>query len=118
MSTFISVVMSFWEQGRPDMRHITLITYQAHDGEAEFRLLQEIQSRWYDIGLELSVPVNTIDSRKTGEEKCRDVLRMWLENGSPQYPVEWGSLVKVLQKVQMRAVAYELRSVLDNQMFQ
>ena len=118
MSTFISVVMSFWEQEKPDMRHITLITYQAHDGEAEFRLLQEIQSRWYDIGLELSVPVNTIDSRKTGEEKCRDVLRMWLENGSPQYPVKWGSLVKVLQKVQMRAVAYELRSALDNQIVQ
>ena len=39
---YISVVMSIWGQRRPDMRHITLITYQAHDGEAEFRLLQEI----------------------------------------------------------------------------
>ena len=117
MTAYISVVTSPLGQKRPDMKCITLITYQTHGREAEFRLLQEIQSKWYDIGLELNVPVNTMESHKTNEEKCRDVLRTWLENGAPRYPVEWDSLVKVLHKVQMRAVANELREALNYQIF-
>lgn len=117
MSAYISVVTSSWGQKRPDMKCITLITYQTHGREAEFRLLQEIQSKWYDIGLELNVPVNAMESHKTNGEKCQDVLRKWLENGAPQYPVEWDSLLKVLQKVQMSAVADKLREALNNQIF-
>ena len=37
---------------------------------------------------------------------------MWLENGSPKYPVEWASLIRVLQDVQMETVAEELRKAL------
>ena len=97
------------------MQHVTLIRYRAQNEERKFRLLQRIQCKWYNIGLLLSVPVNTIDSRKTDEEKCQDVLRKWLDNGSPQYPVDWASLMKVLQEVQMGTVADDLKEALDNQ---
>ena len=96
------------------MRHIILIKYQVHNEKKEFRLLQVIQNKWYDIGILLGVPVDTIDSRKTNEEKCREILRMWMEMGSPEYPVEWDSLIQVLQDVQMRVVAEELRDALEH----
>ena len=97
------------------MRYITLIKYRKGNGEADFRLLQKIQRKWHDIGLELlRTPVH-IESHKTDEEKCREVLTKWLERGSDEYPVEWGSLVKVLQNVEMNEVAEELREALNNQ---
>ena len=102
-----------WIKERPDMRYITLIRYRKDDEEAEFRLLQEIQEKWYNIGLELLHSSAHIESHKD-EEKCRDVLTRWLERGSDEYPVEWGSLVKVLQKVQLKEVAKRLREALNN----
>ena len=97
------------------MHYIALIKYQKDGGEADFRLLQKIQRKWHDIGLELLHTSVHNESHKTDEEKCRDVLKMWLENGSDKYPVEWGSLVKVLRNVQMNEVAEELQKVLNNQ---
>jgi len=99
---------------RPDMQHITLIKYQAQNGKTEFRLLQNIQCKWHTIGTLLNVPVHTIDSHKSNEEKCQEVVRMWLERGSREYPVEWDSLIKVLNDVEMRTVAEDLREALDN----
>lgn len=88
--------------------------YRARNEEAEFRLLEKIQCKWYNIGTLLSVPVDTIDSHKSNEEKCQEVVRMWLEKGSPEYPVEWASLIRVLQDVQMGTVAEDLKEALDN----
>jgi len=103
-----------WIKERPNMRYITLIRYQKDDEEAEFRLLQEIQEKWKNIGLELLDSVH-IESHKTNEEKCWDVLETWLKRSSDEYPVEWGSLVKVLQKVQLKEVAKQLSEALNNQ---
>ena len=96
------------------MPHIIVIKYQVHNEEKEFRLLQRIQDKWNDIGTLLGVPVNTIDSCKKNEEKCKDVLRMWMDNGSQRYPVEWGGLIKVLQDVEMRVVAEEFIEALEH----
>ena len=96
------------------MAHIILIKYRVHNEEKEFRLLQVIQHKWNEIATLLGVPVSTIDSRKTNGEKCQDALRMWMDNGSQRYPVEWGGLVKVLQDVEMRVVAEELREALEH----
>jgi len=49
------------------------------------------------------------------EEKCREVVRMWLDNGSPQYPVEWASLIRVLEDVEMGTVAEDLKEALSCQ---
>ena len=97
------------------MQHVTLIRYQVQNEKREFRLLQKIQCKWYNIGLLLNVPVDTIDSRKTSEEKCREVVGMWLDNGSPQYPVEWASLIRVLEDVEMETVAEDLKEALSCQ---
>lgn len=97
------------------MSHIILIKYQVYNEEKDFRLLQKIQHKWYVIGALLGVPVDTIDSyRSTDEEKCCDVLGMWMERGSPEYPVEWDGLIKVLQDVEMRAAARDLREALEH----
>ena len=96
------------------MQHILLIKYRAQNKETEFRLLQKIQHKWCDIGTLLGVAVDTIDDRKPNGEKCQEVVRMWLENGSPEHPVEWASLIRVLKDVEMGRVAEELREALDN----
>ena len=51
---------------------------------------------------------------KSNEEKCQDVVRMWLDKGSAKYPVEWSSLIRVLQDVEMGTVAEDLKEALDN----
>ena len=107
-------VLSSWRKKKPDMQHITLMKYQIQDEETEFRLLQKIQCKWYTIGTLLNVPVNAIDSHKSNEEKCQDVLTMWLDKGSAKYPVEWSSLIRVLQDVEMGTVAEDLKEALDN----
>lgn len=117
VGTLLDTAVSLWThwgKKKLDMQHITLIKYKLQNEEKEFRLLQVIQHKWYDIGLLLGVPVTTIDSRKTNEEKCQDVLRMWMEKGSPEYPVEWGGLIKVLWDVEMRTAADELREALEH----
>ena len=105
---------SNWGKDKPDMPRIILIKYQVRNEEKEFRLIQMIQHKWYDIGTLLGVPMNTIDSHKTNEEKCQDVLKKWMEKDSPEYPVEWDGLIKVLQDVQMRVVAQELKEALKH----
>lgn len=103
-----------WRKEKPALAHIILIKYRVRNEEKEFRLLQKVQQKWYDIGTLMGVPMNTIDSRKTDEEKCQDALQKWMERGSPKYPVEWASLIQVLQDVQMRTVAGELREALEH----
>lgn len=97
--TKVETDMPPWIKERPVLRYMTLIKYQKDGGEADFRLLQMIQRKWHDIGLELLHTSVHFESHKTDEEKCRDVLTRWLEEGSDEYPVEWGSIVKVLRKV-------------------
>ena len=99
------------------MPHIILIKYRVRNEEKEFRLIQMIQHKWYDIGTLLGVPMNTIDSRKTNEGKCQDVLKKWMEKGSPEYPVEWDGLIKVLQDVEMGVVAQELKEALEHKIY-
>ena len=99
------------------MPRIILIKYQVRNEEKEFRLIQMIQNQWYDIGTLLGVPMNMIDSRKTNEEKCRDVLKKWMERGSQKYPVDWDGLIKVLQDVQMGVVAQELEEALEHEIY-
>ena len=98
------------------MRHMTLIKYHTRDEISEFRLLEKIQGKWCEIGTLLGVPMNSIiGSHMTIAEKCQEVVRVWLDRGSQAYPVEWQSVINVLQDVQMRIVADDLKEALDNQ---
>ena len=85
--------------------------YQIQDEETEFHLIQKIQCKWYTIGTLLNVPVNIVDRHKSNEEKCQDVVTMWLDKGSAKYPVEWSSLIR---DVEMATVAEDLKEALDN----
>ena len=100
-----------WQKERPGMHHIILIKYQKDGREVQFRLHDNIQSKWRQLAYLLGVPVDSIE----GEEKCLKVMEIWLRKSSEQYPVEWGSIVKVLQDIHMGEVAEELKEALDNQ---
>lgn len=98
------------------MKHITLIKYRVHNETSQFRLLEKIQGKWFELGTLLDVPMNAIiESHKTVTEKCQEVVRVWLDKGSQEYPVEWDSLIKVLKDVQMKTVAEDLTKALENQ---
>ena len=99
------------------MPRIILIKYRVRNEEKEFRLIQNIQHKWYHIGTLLGVPMNTIDSHKTNEEKCQDVLKKWMEKDSSEYPLKWDGLIKVLQDVQMGVVAQELKEALEHEIY-
>jgi len=105
-----------WREQRPTIQRITLIKYRAHNEILTFRLLEKIQGKWCEIGTLLGVPMNAIiGSHMTITEKCQEVVRVWLEMGSQEYPVEWESLIKVLRDAQMGKVADDLKNALDNQ---
>jgi len=98
------------------MQDIILIKYCVHNETSNFRLLEKIQGKWCEIGTLLGVPMSAvIGSHMTITEKCHEVLRVWLEKGSQEYPVEWESVIYVLQDVQMGTVADDLKEALDNQ---
>ena len=67
-----------------DMRHVHEAMYPA-------------RPKWYDIGLQLDVPVDTLDSIK-GErgddgDHLRDMLKRWLKRGG----ATWGALSDALK---------------------
>lgn len=61
--------------------------------------LVEVQTKWYDIGLDLGLPVNTLD---TIQQECQDtteclrrMLFEWLKTPTLQH--SWKNLIDVLQ---------------------
>lgn len=96
------------------MPHIMLIKYKLHNEKKEFRLFQVIQHKWEEIGIQLRVPMHTIDRNQMEREKCWEMLEKWLENGSEKYPLEWDGLINVLKDVELREVANDLILALEN----
>ena len=47
------------------------------------------------------------------KECCYAVLRQWLDNGSPDYPLTWEGLLELLNDVNCSQVADELRDALN-----
>ena len=48
------------------------------------------------------------------EECCYAVMRQWLDNGSPGYPVTWEGLIELLEDVDCAQVAEELKYAIDS----
>ena len=103
---------------RPTMDMIQLVKYTGSDGQPkEFRLLENIQGKWKDIGTLMRIEnatLNNFEHKHRGEskEQCRDVLQTWREQGSEKYPVTWSGLLEVLKDVQLKEVSRELEEVL------
>ena len=95
------------------MSQLNLIRYKINNEQKEFRLVKEIQRKWEIMGIHLGVSDKFANYEKP-EEKCLGVLREWLQNGSEQYPVKWDSLIRLLQDIELREIANNLRKALDN----
>lgn len=65
------------------------------------------------MGIHLGIS-DRFDNYQETEEKCRGVLRKWLQNGSQQYPVKWDGLIRLLQDIELGEIANNLKKALDN----
>ena len=101
------------------MKNLTLIKWNNSQGKQQkLRIVQTICPKWRTIGnlLDISDPVlESMLSQYRGdlEECCYAVLRQWLDNGSPGYPVTWEGLLELLDDVDCSQVAEDLRDALD-----
>ena len=100
------------------MKDLTLIKWKDSQGKQhKLRIVQNICTKWRYIGnlLNISDPVlESILSQYRGdlEECCYAVLRQWLDNGSPDYPLTWEGLLELLEDADCAQVAEELRDAL------
>ena len=100
------------------MKDLTLIKWKDSQGKQhKLRIVQNVCPKWRYIGnlLEISDPVlESILSQYRGdlEECCYAVLRQWLDNGSPDYPLTWEGLIELLEDSDCAQIAQELRDAL------
>ena len=76
-----------------------------------------ISPKWIEIRNILSILDSLLESilsqyRGDLEECCYAVLRQWLDNGSPDYPLTWEGLLELLNDVDCSQVADDLRGAL------
>ena len=101
------------------MKDLTLIKWKDSQGKQhKLRIVQAICPKWRYIGnlLDISDPVleSTLSQyRGDLEECCYAVLRQWLDNGSPDYPLTWEGLLELLDDADCSQVAEELRDALN-----
>ena len=101
------------------MKDLTLIKWKDSQGkQRKLRIVQTICPKWRTVGnlLDISDPVlESILSQYRGdlEECCYAVLRQWLDNGSPGYPLTWEGLLELLEDVDCSQVSEELRDALE-----
>lgn len=122
-SAFNYTVTKSWRSEQPTMELIYLIKYTKSDGQMkEFRLLQNVQRHWEDIGILVGIHPNTLKSFQLQrgnnlEKQCQDVFQTWLEQGLKKYPVTWNGLLEVLKDVQLNEISRELEKVLGKYMY-
>ena len=100
------------------MKNLTLIKWTDSQGKQhKLRIVQNICPKWRQIGNLLNISDSLLESilsqyRGDLEECCYAVLRQWLDNGSPDYPLTWEGLLELLNDVDCSQVADELRDAL------
>ena len=101
------------------MKNLTLIKWKDLQGKQhKLRIVQSICPKWRTIGnlLDISDPVlESMLSQYRGdlEECCYAVMRQWLDNGSPGYPVTWEGILELLHDIDCSQVSEKLRDALN-----
>lgn len=101
------------------MKNLTLIKWTDSLGkQRKLRIVQQICPKWRQSGnlLGISDPVlESILSQYHGdlEECCYAVMRKWLDNGSPDYPLSWDGLLELLNDIECSQVAEDLQDALS-----
>ena len=97
------------------MKNLTLMKWTDPQGKQhKLRIVQSICPKWRDIGNMLDISDSVLEStlshyRGNFEECCYAVLRRWMDNGSPDYPLTWEGLLELLDDADCAQVAEELR---------
>ena len=100
------------------MKNLTLLKWKDSQGKQhKLRIVQNICPKWRYIGNLLGISDPVLESmlsqyRGDLEECCYAVLRRWLDNGSPDYPLTWEGLLDLLEDADCAEVAEELREAL------
>ena len=101
------------------VKTLTLIKWTDPQGKLhKLRIVQSICPQWRNIGNLLDISDSVLEStlshyRGDLEECCYAVLRRWLDNGSPDYPLTWEGLLELLEDADCAQVAEELRYALS-----
>ena len=84
-----------------------------------FRLMQQIQGSWRSIGTQLEIEtavLNGFEKKHRGEvlDMLLEVFHYWSVEGLDKYPYTWGSVVKMLEVVQLKNIGKKLEKTLSN----
>ena len=76
--------------------------------------LEEVTSKWYELGLELRLSLKELDDIKSKpkrvpeQEKFKDMLTYWIQHGKPNTRT-WGFLATAVEKSGNRALAERIK---------
>lgn len=120
-STKSSISKPDWEEDEPEEWDLDLIKYKDSKGEKtlNFRLLQEIQLNYRAIGTQLGIKKQSLVAYEKKHdydpiEVCLEIFHFWSTAGLDKYPYNWGSIMILLEDVQMKGIAKKLRKALEN----
>ena len=97
------------------MKQLSLIKYTNSQGkEKSFRLINEIQTYCYNLGIELGIDQATLKGLKNHQEKlpdfCSEMFVKWINLGED---VTWRKLLITLTDIQLGGIAKRLRAALN-----
>ena len=94
---------------------LTLLNWTDTNGQKHrLEIIQTVNAKWRTTGLLLGQSVGDLDGyqQRGGsiDDCCSRVFDRWINNnGSPEYPLSWASLVNLLRDVQHGAAADSLK---------
>ena len=103
----------------PKMDLLYLIKYTGPDGRGQsLKLVEKLSPHWMKMGCLLGIDQHQLDvwDRKyNSPSNCSAaVLNYFLSHGSHgtyQYPTTWGGVIKLMQDLDLRGIADEIRKV-------
>ena len=102
---------------KPNSSNLTVIRWKNERGELEkFRLHVKLVHKWRDIGA-LVVPRQLLEMwerEKDVSSCCRAVLSYWLDHPTRHYPATWEGLYELLDDIEFKQVAMDLKQAVDN----
>ena len=113
---FIETLSHIHLDMRPELKYIDLITWKNGEKTSEFRLINHISNKCYEISTQLQVPKWVYGAwvKNNFGDTCHDLFQHWLESGHGLYPVTWNGMIQVLKDVQLGEVAKQLKEALLN----
>ena len=111
-----------WKGKEPLEKELEFFKYRDSNGDAKkFRLLQLIQQKCREIGTQLDMNKATLsayEKKYAGDpiDVCLEVFHYWSASGSDDHPYTWGSIVEMLEDVELKGIATKLKDALNKKL--